>query len=299
MDFYGMTLRKLLTKSQTVQNLKNMTKELISGLKYLTLNNVFHGNLSPDVILVEKVSNTTTLIISGYECLKFKELDKNSEYIPLNEELDEKFDVYSLGIIVYQMLTNNFKPIREFIEKDEKFILKSLSKKDPLLVEFIYQSTKLNKNERSSVDELSKIFENESNLETILKSKKSSLEKIEETLRKKKGFVTDRYMNPMTFEGNQFVDFILREFLITIEESINLGNLMISQGLMNPTQSMNSFKNDSSLYRFTNDEKSINFEEISLKKKGNEHDDDPLVSNLNGLLEKHKFVAIIFFRGIW
>ena len=272
MDYYSSTLRKILQKPIAIQNIKNFTKELISGLSFLHSKKIIHGNLSSDVILVQKFSNHSSLIFYGFDILKTEEIEKKENLI--------------------------YKPIEEFIEKDENYIKKTLSKKDVQLVDFIFQSTKIKENERASLDDLKKIFEFDNDIESILSTKKINFDKIEQSMKKTKFFIQDRYLNPKTFEGEEFINFIIKEFKFTIEESIKLGDLMISKNLIHSIPSTNSMKNTTSLYRFVSDENLLDLS-FKLGKKDNKNDDHKLVQYIDNLIEKYSFVVIQFFRGFW
>eukprot|EP01080_Neovahlkampfia_damariscottae_P002696 gene2696-3892_t len=298
MDYYSSTLRKSIKKPLPVQTVKNYAKELISVFSYLHQNKQFHGNVSPDSILVQKFSSHSSLIIYGYDILKSDvEKDENTIYKPKKENISEKFDVFSIGVLIYQLLTNKMNPIHEHLEKDENFMKKILAKKDVQLVDFIFQSTKLNTKERASIDDLKRIFEKDNDLESILKSKKINFEKLEESMKKKKGFISDRYLNPKTFEGQEFVDYIIKEHNFTIEESLNLGDLMISKNLIRSIQPHN-FRNDGSIYRFISQENGI---DMNLEKKDSNNDNHKLPfyflgdfekSNLLEKIEKEKGILI-------
>lgn len=119
------TLFDLLEESETGLQLnlvKDLTKQLVNGLSYLHSKGIIHTDLKPENILIKLLENDDSenskykLVITDLGNATSNELDSftestleyNSPEFILDSEFNDKVDIWSLGCIVFEMLTNNY-----------------------------------------------------------------------------------------------------------------------------------------------------------------------------------------------
>ena len=115
-------------------NVKNLMVQLVSGMQYMYNNNIYHRDLKPQNILIDKYYN---LKITDFGLAKdddenplFETICGSPMYmapeIMKYKKYDKKADLWSLGIIFYELLTgktpftaNNHMELLENIEKQK------------------------------------------------------------------------------------------------------------------------------------------------------------------------------------
>ena len=136
MYYSGKSLESI-KKNLSKKEIKIIIKNVLEGLQYLHNKNIIHCDLSPSNILVKDIN-----LGKVYICDFGLSVDHNHEYIlPIGnmignnkfmapeilmmDKLSNKSDLWSVGIIVYYLLTNNypFRCINEsnIVEKLNKF----------------------------------------------------------------------------------------------------------------------------------------------------------------------------------
>lgn len=150
------------------------------GMKYLHENNIFHCNLTPSNILLDCDYHpylTDFYGISNQE-KSIEKLAYKAPEVLQNKKCDNKADVYSFGILMYQLITdsklfpelsnNNKKTYSDFkrkiIDKNYRPDLNKPMKSS--LKQLIEQCLSKNSNERPSFDELFEKLTNKNELKT-------------------------------------------------------------------------------------------------------------------------------------
>lgn len=164
-------LRKFLKKRALKEhNVRNLMVQLVSGIQYMYNNNIYHRDLKPQNILIDKYYN---LKITDFGLAKTQENNELFETIcgsPMYmapeimkyKKYDRKADLWSLGVIFYELLTgktpfnaSNHAELIENIEKNEIYfpnhIKISYNARDLLL-----RLLNKNSNKRISWDQLFK-----------------------------------------------------------------------------------------------------------------------------------------------
>ena len=142
--YYSGKSLELIKKNLSKNEIKIIIRNVLEGLQYLHNKNIVHCDLSPSNILVKDIN-----LGKVYICDFGLSVDHNHEYIlPIGnmignnkfmapeilmmDKLSNKSDLWSVGIIVYYLLTNNypFRCINEsnIVEKLDKFINSQFNK---------------------------------------------------------------------------------------------------------------------------------------------------------------------------
>ena len=123
----GQSLEKILLKEKlwSVPRVLNLLQQICPALYTMHLKNIIHRDLKPGNIMIEKVDDTEKAILLDLGIAKMvsgskenslmKDITKTGMIVGtvgytspeqcLDAELDDGVDIYSLGIIVYQLLT--------------------------------------------------------------------------------------------------------------------------------------------------------------------------------------------------
>ncbi len=123
----GQSLEKILLKERlwSVPRVLNLLQQICPALYTMHLKNIIHRDLKPGNIMIEKIGDTEKAILLDLGIAKMvsgskenslmKDITKTGMIVGtvgytspeqcLDAELDDGVDIYSLGIIVYQLLT--------------------------------------------------------------------------------------------------------------------------------------------------------------------------------------------------
>jgi len=134
-------LKDFLMKSDVNMDRKlSMMKEIASAVAYIHQRNVIHRDLKCRNILIME-DETTRLMdfglsrkIESAEMSKTKAIGTSHYMAPemvLGLEYDEKIDVFSFGILVYEMLTRNFNPYKNDEKVEQNMFVEAKVAHDP------------------------------------------------------------------------------------------------------------------------------------------------------------------------
>jgi serine/threonine-protein kinase len=112
----GVNLRKLITDRQLdLRKSLQIAKDVCSGLMYAHTQGVVHGDMKPDNILIDrsgraKVTDFGLSRVPGEIGTFSVQIIGTLAYMPPEQlfsesEIDERSDIYSFGIVLYEMLT--------------------------------------------------------------------------------------------------------------------------------------------------------------------------------------------------
>lgn len=104
MDYaQGGSLADRLVKPLEWREARQMMLQIARGMDFAHKNNIIHGNLKPSNILFD---NADVLKISDFAMLANVEKNATNWYAPPERRKSKQGDIYSAGIIFYQLLTN-------------------------------------------------------------------------------------------------------------------------------------------------------------------------------------------------
>lgn len=112
-------LWELIEESETgleVSIVKDLCRQIIDGIRFLHSKNIVHTDLKPDNILIKKKENGYKAVITDLGNARMRSegkfiesvLEYNAIEFVLNGEQTEKVDIWSIGCMVFEMLTNNY-----------------------------------------------------------------------------------------------------------------------------------------------------------------------------------------------
>ncbi|MEM1687629.1 MAG: serine/threonine-protein kinase, partial [Zestosphaera sp.] len=121
MEYYPMTLRTLIRNNIELKKKLKIMYRLVKALSYAHQQGIYHGDLKPENILVKEENGEYYPAIAdwggGYTLgYSAPEVVKSGGKI-----LNSKSDVYSLGVILYELLTGQklFKDLLDYLERAE------------------------------------------------------------------------------------------------------------------------------------------------------------------------------------
>ncbi len=119
-DTEGETLKEIIKREGefTVERAVRITRQVAAALSSAHANGIIHKNLTGEKILVNRMANETELVkvldIGSFDVSEERDFEEHSldnlaylspEQCSEESEPDERSDIYSLGIIFYEMLT--------------------------------------------------------------------------------------------------------------------------------------------------------------------------------------------------
>ena len=127
MEKMDLSLREYMFGNIKKQDKFFIITEIIKGLLYLHRNNIIHGDIKPENILLCNINTQLSNVkISDFGLANFNTIDaKEIEYTTKTYSAPEKHisfsvDIFSLGILVFELL-NSFKTEMERYEKIKLF----------------------------------------------------------------------------------------------------------------------------------------------------------------------------------
>ncbi|KAL0210078.1 hypothetical protein P9112_010162 [Eukaryota sp. TZLM1-RC] len=163
---------KLQIPSSLSQNSLTIAKNICCTLKFLQSRSIIHGDIKPDNVLIVNgqirladfgtsrvIASNSTLPSANAYTAKYAALEV------LNEEPVKESDIYSIGVLLYELLTNEvaFKGFNQFTLLGAKYQGKSLkfSENVPLeLVNLINRCMTNEISERPNIDQILEVLEN-------------------------------------------------------------------------------------------------------------------------------------------
>jgi serine/threonine protein kinase len=147
--------------------IKDIIIQICLGLKEIYNNNLIHGNLSPvDIFINEnnkiKIDDFITLKLLNcnldYISNNYAKNYYKSPYIKEKENYNNKIDIYSLGCIIYELLTlNNLYNDKFFEAKEIQIDINTYNPRWQKLIEIL---TEKDYNKRPTIDEVLNFVEN-------------------------------------------------------------------------------------------------------------------------------------------
>ncbi|KAL0209978.1 hypothetical protein P9112_010062 [Eukaryota sp. TZLM1-RC] len=163
---------KLQIPSSLSQNSLTIAKNICCTLKFLQSRCIIHGDIKPDNVLIVNgqirladfgtsrvIASNSTLPSANAYTAKYAALEV------LNEEPVKASDIYSIGVLLYELLTNEvaFKGFNQFTLLGAKYQGKSLKFSEnvpPVLVNLINRCMSNEISERPNIDQILEILEN-------------------------------------------------------------------------------------------------------------------------------------------
>ena len=126
----GKTLRQMLTEKKkfTEDETKDILIQLLDGLGYAHSMGVVHRDIKPGNIIIDETGRLKILDFGIAKILGDRNLTKTGmklgtinymspEQVMADKELDQRTDIYSLGVLIYEMLTGRL-PINTNTDSD-------------------------------------------------------------------------------------------------------------------------------------------------------------------------------------
>ena len=114
MEYYPLDLFDGISKLNNIQEVKHIFYQLVLGVEYLHQQNIIHMDIKPENILLTKQQGVKitdfdlSKIVRSHNKLIYN-FGGTYEYIPYEgysgEGINYKYDIYSLGVVLYEMLT--------------------------------------------------------------------------------------------------------------------------------------------------------------------------------------------------
>ncbi|MCU7938264.1 MAG: protein kinase [gamma proteobacterium symbiont of Bathyaustriella thionipta] len=137
-------LQERLVQTMKWQDFIPLGKEIASGMQFAQLNRIIHGNLRPSNILFDN-NGHIKLTDFGLEEHYSKNAQNNNWYRLKKEKVSSKMDIFSCGVIFYQMLVGNAPVLDE-----QRFTANITFKKLPLkLKQLIIHMLKIKPQDRT------------------------------------------------------------------------------------------------------------------------------------------------------
>lgn len=115
----GTKLTDIIKKETNEDTLINLFKKVLKGVEVLHNNNIIHRDLKPDNILLTNSGNIKIIDYGLSKLIDFSSITRTGdnlgspmymspEQIKDSKHIDYRSDIYSLGVILYQMLTKTY-----------------------------------------------------------------------------------------------------------------------------------------------------------------------------------------------